>query len=486
MNERCPLNITPEILSDWRTNDTPSKEAQAIAAHVPTCLACQRIVAGYEQVAQILRTPPKMPSQGAVWHSVYTTISNKRRNSMLRFDKFFVVPGISTAAAILLLLITFFIAHINHPITPHPTPTVSPTTTPVVTSTPLPNVWQTVQSVNYGKGIAFSQNDPKTGYVCGNTANGQNSNENTILKIAVTHDGGLTWDAPIQTTVTGGTCILYVNPYKASDIVMSSYGCWYGCGGTGVKNILYRSLDSGKTWSRLALPSNDDTMAAMKPSWTRNALFVDVGSKSGIDTPPHLVAISVNNGPLAWTAKDPSIGQSNLTPGIYTLGDTINIYNDAKIATSSDDGATWSTFTPQGTTLYGVYAVPDNHTLISTSLINNSQYSRSTDGGRTWSPVLLGAGMSIYNPYDVVIGTPDGTIFGVQSSSSVQYKICKLPTGTTTWICDIPFTDPSNASSIQQFQAVSWDENGHPKLVWSASIHGLPINLSPVLEYHPA
>jgi hypothetical protein len=426
-----------------------------------------------------------------------------------------VIIGIALTLVVAIIFAAFLVFRNHTPTSSHPMAAIStstPTATATIAPTPTastPTHWEAVQSINYAKGIAFAQSSPNIGYVCGN--NGIIGGTVTNIQLGITHDGGNTWSSPLTTSVKAASCDLYVNPYNASDIIMLDIPCWDLCASPPPGGFS-RSIDGGKTWNLLAVPPGVQTTFSESyqqiylatPVWTPTALFFTL-ILSAQDIPPqyvppaHYIAVSINGGPLTWTAQEPGFPFDLLHgahPAIFSLGNTINayIYGNlaAGIATSSDNGATWSRITPAGSKLpWQIKVMPDGRTLIgdisqSTALVN------STDGGKTWSnpPSILDGMIDMYTP----LGTPDGTLFGGKDG-----KICELPAGTTTWKCDIPYGSGYNFTNAgappiyaQSFKAISWDNNGHPKFVWSTTEKSNtndeedPKPATPILEYYSA
>lgn len=416
----------------------------------------------------------------------------------------FVIGG-TAAAALVTIFFVVFVALANHTgsthsitITGTATATVTTNPSPTITPSPLPNIWQPA-SVNYGKAIAFAPGDSQTGYVCGNPGN-----TTSTLQLGVTHDGGMTWVTHSISGITGASCSIAINPYDANEIVLASLDCWYGCGEG--SSVSYRSFDGGKTWSSLVMsPGNEGSgwTELATPIWTPTALFFGVATGSSLNftqLPPHPIAVSVNRGPLTWTQRNP-ISQANFgITAIFTLGNSINAYAttahingnapQGDLATSNDNGATWTQVTPKGVVSGPEVIVPDSFRSVSDGheligfVFGASYYLRSTDGGKTWDllPTLQGPANSTAGADTQV--TPDGSIYGVVGDTKTGIFIFRLAPGGTAWTSVVSLAN--DATENQSFTAVSWDANGHPKLIWSATVKGGPPNYQPVLEYHPA
>jgi hypothetical protein len=359
----------------------------------------------------------------------------------------------------------------------------------------LPNIWQPVASINYGKAIAFASSDPQTGYVCGDSSP---DSTRTTLELGVTHDGGFTWATHNLGGITGASCSIAVNPYDANDIVLSSISCWEACGGADYNP--YRSVDGGMTWTHLIIPPGNEASGWIfpgSPVWTPAALFffVTSGGASGPTPPAHLIAVSVNGGPLAWTTN-PGPPASDSVIQIFTSGNSINSYIGVQVngqfhddlATSTDNGKTWTHLTPQGVMIGSEEILPNYFQPVSDSLVivglvyGSANYLRTTDGGKSWNelPTLPGPGNSTTDVGAQAM--PDGTIIGVVGNTKTGVYVFKLGPQATSWttVATIP-------SSIDQtLSAVSWDTNGHPRLIWTVVVSGTSSSVIPILEYHPA
>jgi hypothetical protein len=306
----------------------------------------------------------------------------------------------------------------------------SPTHTPVV----LPDIWQSMRSVKYGKAITVSQSDPQTGYVCGNRGN--KSINPDPLEFSKTTDGGFIWASPIAVAIAGNNCRLALNPYDINDIVLISYHCWTGCGDD--DGVPYRSRDGGKTWTKLVLPPGNEASGMTTPTdpvWTPTALFVSAvtqGTTGPHPSPAHYFAASVNGGPLRWTSHNPDFGVpiSSLSQGIqiFTVGSrlsaygglTINTHFQGIIATSSANGASLAHFMASGAVPEAISPVSNGQTLIEDNI---HAYVVSTDNGQTWKqlPAIPGGAETIIMPGEQVV-TPDGSVFGALAGNSNGVK----------------------------------------------------------------
>jgi hypothetical protein len=399
------------------------------------------------------------------------------------------------AVALVVTLILVLVSHTSkskHTASATPTPTFTPT--PTITPTPLPNIWQSVSSINYGKGIAFSTSQPQIGYVCGNTNGILNSSNN--LEIGKTSDSGFTWSAPMTTSVPGSNCRIAINPYNSDDIVMTSYQCWEMCGDDAGKP--YRTLDGGKTWTKLVLPSGNEASymtTPIDPVWTPDALFFTVTTPGAIGgdlpAPTHHIAVSVNGGPLAWTSQEPNFGLNMPASSVYdisifTVGKTVNVYNanmsvplQGNLSTSTDNGATWSSVATTGTIPNNLFPSSNEQTLY--GITPSIKCVKSVDGGKTWTSLPDMQGDYSISISDIPLAMNDGSLFVFFAPTNNGTRgIYKLLPNATTW------TLVTSTTTEQSFSAISSDKNGRPILIWSTSVHLSGNDFSPILEYHPA
>lgn len=483
---RCLLGISDATLSDWRNDLLPPDEAQRLTDHLPTCQACQAHVIAMTRIGELLRAQRVPHASEVVWRSVHDSLQYKGRNTMTNLQKTLALSGLGTAAIVVTLFAIILVAFNGHK--PANSITRVPTVTVVPTATSIPAPWQTVSNLAYGKGIAFGHSDPLTGYVCG-TPEGVGA---THLRFGITHDGGHTWQAPIITSIPGNDCHVYVNPYIIQDLVIGTRPCWKGCDNS---DTYYRSLDAGLSWVPQVAPAGNEASGLTAfgfPRWTPTALFFMAelpGASGGPLSPPkHYIAVSVNGGPLAWTATNPDFGTS-----IYQTPNSANILGTQLVVTDSnndalsttDNGQSWHTITLADNLQAHIVTTYTGQTLLAEN--SASSYSISHDGGQSWQtlPAFPDAGSPSFEGQAFM--APDTTIFLDYASgnpTSTPTGIYRLAPGSPTWVWSAP------AIATGFLTAVSWDVAGHPRLLWSVGStvdNSLPPpNDRPAIEFHSA
>ncbi|MCB9849202.1 MAG: exo-alpha-sialidase [Phycisphaerales bacterium] len=291
-------------------------------------------------------------------------------------------------------------------------------------------------------------------------------------------DDGATWSAPA-----------YLNSYAATDnsddgnsqVATDGAGLWIAVweafgdlGGTiGTESdILYaRSMDNGATWSA---PSPLNTNAA---------------TDSGYDTRPQLTTDGGGNWIAVWATSD-------------DLGGTIGTDNDIVYAQSTDDGVTWSAPAPLHVDA-ATDSAHDGDPQVSTDGAGNwvvvwsyrdnlggtlgtdddIVYSRSTDGGATWSspaPLNSNADTDIGDDFRPQL-TTDGAgnwiavwasddDLGVTIGTDVDVLYSRSTDGAATWSTAAPLN--ANAASDSGFDVdcqVTIGGTGDWIAVWSSS-----------------
>lgn len=99
----CALALSPAVLSAWRDDALPGAEAARVAAHIPTCAACQVRLADYDELARglaAIRVPEPVGGYGRNPRTRAGNIGNRGRGPKL-------VGGLGALAAVALLALAF-------------------------------------------------------------------------------------------------------------------------------------------------------------------------------------------------------------------------------------------------------------------------------------------------------------------------------------------------------------------------------------------
>jgi hypothetical protein len=252
--------------------------------------------------------------------------------------------------------------------TPHVAATATPRPTPTPTFAPLPPMLPAGQGwvktgPAYAQTVALAPSQPTTLYTCGRpaTADGHLS-PSTYL--GVSRDGGRTW----QTSTLPADCAaLVVSPTNPQDVAFEGGTCQGACAGVpgSDKYWVYLSTDGGKRWTQAKLPpnaSNAPEAEGYLVAWAGTILFVSPRYPAG-ESPPHdahTLAASTNGGPFVWVDQNGMLDRAPAGATLYRLvsvGNTLFVTFGgfcaelvsqpcARVATTSDGGATWSHMRP--------------------------------------------------------------------------------------------------------------------------------------------
>jgi sugar lactone lactonase YvrE len=165
----CAQSISTETLSAWRDDGLPAAEALALAAHTPTCTACQAHLADYDAVARALVRQRELDPADRVLAGVRTGAARQQR----RRGRAQVWGGLgalgSVAALVLLFVYVFGPVLGDHPrrfgYTTFHLPDPSYTVADLVTN-PSGNAWfSEVQIVASTSGTGTTQGHAKIGRI---------------------------------------------------------------------------------------------------------------------------------------------------------------------------------------------------------------------------------------------------------------------------------------------------------------------------------
>jgi hypothetical protein len=491
MNEHVPncLESMPvPLLTSWYDHRLDSPLSGEVQSHITTCSACQSYLAAYQNMSHLPQSDNSPDIQEQVCGSIQ---QQKKRNRSL----FVFVAASSAVIAIVMVCVAVFAiwpkSRGGTPISSKTTATIQPTQIPTVEtfkSDPAQG-WVSIPALNFGTDIAFSSDNPFTGYVCGKTVPSIAGKGATIL-FTVTHDGGRTWSLPNATPLSNRICTISINPNNWKDVLLSGYDFGQASGlSIPINEKYYRSLDEGMTWEQLIFPAgyqgNDSISAASM--WAGSTLFI-----MWHDQTHSLLAKSVNNGPLQWA--DTNTPFNGTVTDMYSIGTVAYVlYHDQnyqnRIAKTSDNGETWSTFIPQGLSpevaFYPTVAGKGDRIFVVTGAV--AHLAASSDNGQTWTYLpSFPSNLQLSGNIDDhgIISTPDGRIYvrlyNLNSNADYSNAYVLVP-GGTSWI-------PLNG--IDYFIAISWGTDGHAIAAWklkppdASTPVGIDTDIPPGLQDH--
>ncbi len=477
---QCPAAMPAEMLAAWHDNALDAAATERVRAHVAGCRACQAYLAEYQANIRRLRRFDAPEMGPRVWQGVQSRIARSRR-PLSRARALWAGCGAVVAVIALVALFATVLSNAggSHPISVTPTRAATTTAVPTRTATPHPSLpWQAVPAISFAGSLQFAASPPAIGYACGTT---NKSAGNHAIMLSVTRDGGQTWQSPAATPATGAICGVTVSPLNPRDIVMLIYPyCTGECFSYGPV-VDYRSLDGGRSWTLLAMPTNlgqywylDD------PVWLGTRMYLTVAYARTVpfaQRPSHTIAVSASGGPLAWVnestlyagATDPSV----IASYEYVIGSTLYVILTGTgcgnsgpcntpslvIAATSDNGATWNHVHPRGTVPTNtIELAADGKTLLGIGS-DSLTYDVSIDAGQTWNSIpapVISSGFAL----QPIESTPDGTYFTWNPNG-----VYTLPPGGNAWALAAPATTPDRYDL--SLTAVSWDANGHPADLWA-------------------
>ena len=357
------------------------------------------------------------------------------------------------------------------------------TAAPTVATFGQPGKWDQVGPA-FAQRAVIAESSPATMYTCGYQAPAGSAGNTGPVSLAVTHDGGLTWQT-LPTPAHGAYCDVRVSTTNPSHVAIQTMAV---CGQESCTSNdppqLNVSLDGGVHWSPASLPAGNG--GATQPSttfaWAGDTLFVfAIGAGAG----SHSLAASTNGGAFTWVDQNLTGLPAGATPisgemraagntlyWTFTAGSCLQSSTSCiVIARTSDGGATWTHVTPAyaGSAYAGLTNIRIVASALGAPLIGfggtcqctEPPLLRSTDGGATWHE--LPRYSTGQRPSEFFTAeTPDGTVYATLTTNDSVEGIYVLAPGATTWN---HLTYPSGINSWELADA-SWDANGHPKALW--------------------
>ncbi len=303
--------------------------------------------------------------------------------------------------------------------------------------------------------------------------------------VFATADGGATWEQ------VGGAASLG-SIFSASDAATLWAGN-EGDAGPVARPILDVSRDSGRTWTDARLPGlvgdifvNDNPVAPPVFSGQDGAVAVIAAST---DTSPMVRFYRSSDGGRTWVlAAQVHIGESGSTSVavVDPLHHVVLDSHTGHLQATSDGGATW-----QPADLSGLGAVMrlrfwdarDGVAIVQTTNgpAPAAGVLRTTDGGQTWSPVVIAAPSSTAPSPDVTARYPDGipsTFLGqhvyrpsdlLQAVPTGPFLLGGWDAGTVVSAC-IPMIEGASNPPCPSFEALA-ETRGGPMVIrvgWGA------------------
>jgi hypothetical protein len=371
----------------------------------------------------------------------------------------------------------------------------APTDTPnpkSFTPTPLPAPGWHNAGPSFAESIAFTPSDAQTAYACGANAGGTSANAHGVpnsspeptMTLAVSHDGGATWQN-VFAPFTGVHCSLSVSPTNANDVVISDDEIGSGCSPCGGIAV-YLSTDGGAHVTQLVLPPEAPNV--IPPigaiTWVGTHLYATV-APSGSEMPPHQLAVSNNGGAFQWVNESGLPKANGKAPLLSTIvGDgpaLAAIANYANCAACTEivlsmNGVTWQSI-PFADVAY-LWAGTDGKTLLAAQA-GISQIDVSKDFGMTFHTVPTPN--VIPTPDDDILLAPDGTIYGAFDGlrGFNTGGIFRLSPGSTQWALAAAYP------AARTLLGVQWDGAGHPLALWGQATFNYTAGMiGPGLQRH--
>ena len=249
-------------------------------------------------------------------------------------------------------------------------------------------------------------------------------------------DGGATWSQVLFVAPTAGAIDVAIDPVTPTRVyaaIWETYSTpthWFQ---SGVHSGIWRSLDGGTTWARLAggLPAPSASigriglaLAASSPT-TVYALYIeDPGKFVGV--------YKTTNGGESWSKMNSAGTKQIFNVYSYYLGQIRVDPTDANIVYLLDVGWARSTNGGQSYTPFTSGSYVDHHDMVVLPdrlyLANDGGFYRSVDGGVTWAHALT---LPVTQFYDLGIDPvhPLRRLGGTQDNGSIQ----TVDGGASSW-----------------------------------------------------
>jgi hypothetical protein len=467
----CSANMSIENLSHWYDQAVDDDESKRIQTHVIECPACQQYLTTYHSTSHMLQADNPPDIQERIWRGI-----QQKQNSNKQYKRpiAFVATGAVMALVIVFagIFVVFTRQHSGKITSTVGTQTAIPTVTstptllptvniPQITNDPPASPWVQVSgSSNHFTEYVFPTTDIQTIYACGP------SQQQGYVHFAQTHDQGKTW---IDTSTAKGDpyCQIVLDPFNPTSMALHTLAAI--CNGTPCPNStdrLYRSDNSGKTWSSISLPNGYTSIGGV--TWTNNGLYAITGGDpsvmivSGSTTTKFVTIGAINSITVGsfhqWFSTSTSLYFGFEDPDHATVGSLAQY-----VFRSDDSGTTWIDVSSQK--------------LLESSFggkrLIASGFRFSDDNGQTWQSYPPVESLE----YSHFFTTPDGTTFiytnnAVGGSSPVLY--CLLPK-STTWKKIQTLNIAENNIGVSW---VDWNTYGQPSAIYESWYVGNTSNVT--------
>lgn len=438
----CVQGVTASQLSDWRAHAISGGESEQLLRHVATCVACQRTLWEFDQLAALLRREPVPEPATDLWRVLERRMSGQPMRVTRRRGHPAVFGSLATVAAIALLLIGYVAIFHALPAKQHVAST--PTATASATATSQAAAWTMVTDSSIARQAPASITTVYRVQL-GSTA-GSTSNLVGTQLLQRSDDAGLTWATMAWPNIAGVT--LPANLTEEATTTWSPRAPMTLFLGLTVKNdalcpapdvipipvingiaratsttgtlceMTEVTTDGGATWRPLTPPSpltgtiggisDESALVTAKSVRVQGARIYALFTASLQASMLHGRLAVSDDGGATWRLVDLPIASAGQTVVDYALppsgqtlfalttpaqsGDAKSTLPPVQFWSSQDGGATWARGgTPPGQRMDALSAAVDPSTGVAVAyLLSDSSNDidlhlyASLDGGRSW------------------------------------------------------------------------------------------------------
>jgi hypothetical protein len=289
--------------------------------------------------------------------------------------------------------------------------------------------------------------------------------------LAVTHDGGNTWNSlGVVGTATVG-CDVAINPANSQDLIVHTVSI-------GNVSDSWRSLDGGHIWTELNARLPGTGYQLVTYAWAGTTLYGSAHIPGTATSPPSRdrLVVSVNNGLFMFADQQLSFnGLSIENIVVDNVGNRLVVTallinpgsSDTPIMFASTDvGATWTPwpFSVAGKHIYYYYHA--GAALVGTALGASTNYL-SFDQGQTWQVFPNEPSLSPQGDFldEIFASSPSGTVYTfAEASTQDEVVLYRWRAGDKAWTV-VHDQHDKRANVVRPF-FLSWDSSGHPTRIW--------------------